>query len=298
MCIEKDMADSSQLLGRTMVVVAHPDDECFTCGALMQRMREPLVVYATDGAPRDKYFWGAHGTREAYAELRRQEARRALAQVGVTRVEFLAEDAELGDKFVDQQLFRVIPFAYQALAKVMDHFQPEALLTLAYEGGHPDHDTCNFLTAQLARDRRIPAWESALYHQDHRAAERRRNKKAEELGHPDLGPQHFICPTGEEITFDISGVELGRKIAMCREYASQGDFLQVFDATREVLRPMASYDYTARPHEGPLNYERWQWTMTGDEVCAEFKNFLDSRAKCRGEEHQHTTRPGSMESNR
>lgn len=281
------MAQCGQLLGKTMVLVAHPDDECFVCGALLQRMREPLVVFATDGAPRDRYFWGAHGSREAYSELRRQEARRALAQVGVKRVEFLAQDPELGEKFVDQELFRVIPVAYQAVAKVVDHFQPEALLTLAYEGGHPDHDTCNFLTAQFARDRQIAAWESALYH---RSDETSGGEKAKDAGHPNLGAQLFTCPSGEEITFEITGVELERKIAMCREYASQGDFLQVFDPTREIVRPLVAYDYTARPHAGKLNYERWQWSMTGDEVCAEFRQFLESRPKTDTTGQQHTTR--------
>ncbi len=79
----------SFLLGRTMLVLAHPDDECVTYGAMLQRMAEPVVRYMTDGAPRDSYFWGRHGSRQAYAELRQQEARRALGRIGVQRVEFV-----------------------------------------------------------------------------------------------------------------------------------------------------------------------------------------------------------------
>ena len=272
---EDFMADASQLLGRTMVLVAHPDDECFVCGALLQRMRGPLVVFATDGAPRDRYFWDAHGSREAYSELRRNEARRALADVGVTNVEFAALDPELGSRFVDQDLFREIPVAYQVISKIMDRYQPEAMLTLAYEGGHPDHDTCNFLTAQLAKRQGIPAWESALYN---RAAESTATARAQAAGHGNLGAQQFINPTGEEIVFEITGEELDRKLAMCREYTSQGDFLQVFDPNREIVRPLAAYDYTRPPHEGKLNYERWQWSMTGEDVSGEFRKFLEARA--------------------
>jgi LmbE family N-acetylglucosaminyl deacetylase len=64
------MADLSPLLGRTLVLVAHPDDEAVGCGALMQRMHEPVVVFATDGAPRDDYFWKTYGSRLRYSRVR------------------------------------------------------------------------------------------------------------------------------------------------------------------------------------------------------------------------------------
>ena len=51
--------------GRVMVLVAHADDESVAYGALLQRMREAVVVIATDGAPQDSYFWGRFGSGEA-----------------------------------------------------------------------------------------------------------------------------------------------------------------------------------------------------------------------------------------
>jgi hypothetical protein len=53
------------LLGRTLVLVAHPDDETGGCAALLQRMQQPIVVFATNGAPDDEFFWGPFGSREA-----------------------------------------------------------------------------------------------------------------------------------------------------------------------------------------------------------------------------------------
>src|SRR5215470_3905356 len=102
----------------------------------LQRMREPMVVLATDGAPRDDYFWRRHGSREAYAELRKDEARCALGEAGVQHIVFLADR---NCAFVDQELFRVLSQAFDALLGVIEEYQPTALLTLAYEGGHPDH---------------------------------------------------------------------------------------------------------------------------------------------------------------
>ena len=78
------MAELEILLGKTVVIVAHPDDEAAGCGVLLQRMQDPIVVFATDGAPADSFFWGRYGSRDAYAQLRRDEARRALKLAGVT----------------------------------------------------------------------------------------------------------------------------------------------------------------------------------------------------------------------
>src|SRR3954468_15343358 len=92
------------LLGRTLVIVAHPDDEAVACAALLQRMREPHVLFCTDGGPLDPYFWGRYGSRETYSLLREKEARLALKAVGVENVEFLKTRS--GEPIIDQQLFQ------------------------------------------------------------------------------------------------------------------------------------------------------------------------------------------------
>ena len=251
-------ADLEQLLGRTMVLVAHPDDESITCGGLLQRMREPIVVYATDGSPQDPYFWNKYGSREVYSRLRQEEARAALAQVGVTEVVFLADQEP---RLVDQELFRNLTIAFELLLSEVRRREPEALLTLAYEGGHPDHDSCNLLAAEAGKFLALPVWEAPLY----------RRRRSE------LSVQEFVKPNGTEIPYLPSAKEIERKRQMCLQYPSQGDFLQVFGLEREMYRPLKDYDYSQPPHEGKLNYEQWQWSMTGKEVSAAFMEFLRQR---------------------
>jgi LmbE family N-acetylglucosaminyl deacetylase len=118
------------LLGRTLVIVAHPDDETISCGGLLQHMREPCVVFCTDGAPEDPFFWQRFGTRERYIELREQEARAALAEVGVREVEFLSRESMI--PLGDQLLYRTLPQAFATLGNVLHRRNPECLLTLAY----------------------------------------------------------------------------------------------------------------------------------------------------------------------
>ncbi|HEY3928940.1 MAG TPA: PIG-L family deacetylase [Candidatus Koribacter sp.] len=245
------------LLNRTLLLVAHPDDESISCGALLQRIREPIVVYGTDGGPEDQYFWGKYGSPEQYVALRREEATNALGAVGVREIHWL-RDAQ-GRQFRDQHLFRNLPPAAEALRKLVAEYKPDVILTLAYEGGHPDHDSCNFLGRQIATGFNLPVWEAPLYF-------RRANN---------MLLQEFRSTNGTEIDLIPTAEELRRKRIMCEAYVSQRGVVQIFENNvRETFRPMSQYDYTRPPHEGTLNYEAWQWPMNGRQVAEKFQEYL------------------------
>jgi LmbE family N-acetylglucosaminyl deacetylase len=260
--IESGMDWAEQLLGRTLVLIAHPDDECIAFGALLQRMREPLVIFATNGSPVDPYFWKKHGSRGAYAALRQKEALAAMRAVGVKDVIFLA-DLPGGESIVDQEIFQNLWPAFDLLADILRRRMPTALLTLAYEGGHPDHDSCSFLAAQLAKLGALPCWEAPLYHRN-------------EDGSGTF--QDFVVHSEGEVRVRLTAEEENRKRQMCHAYSSQGDFLSRFDVSREVVRPQPAYDYTHPPHAGKTNYEVWQWKMTAQEVSSAFSDFLRTSA--------------------
>ncbi len=251
------------LLGRTVVFIAHPDDETISCGALLQRVREPIVVFATDGGPQDAYFWGRYGSREAYVELRRQEAKAALAAVGVREALWLTHAS--GAQFQDQQLFRNLSAAFEALRNLVEEHKPDTILTLAYEGGHPDHDSCNFLGRQVADDLGLPAWEAPLYF-----------RRADN----DVLLQEFHSTNGTEIDLIPTAEEQRRKRAMCEAYVSQKGVVGIFENNlRETFRPMSQYDYSRPPHSGVLNYEAWQWPITGQQVADQFQAWIESKRR-------------------
>jgi len=248
------------LLGRTLVIVAHPDDEAVACGALLQRMREPHVLFCTDGGPLDPWFWSRHGSRNAYSLLRENEARSALQAVGVDQVEFLKTRSS--EPIIDQQLFQHLPEAIDAVSDAVGRVQPEALLTLAYEGGHPDHDSCNFITSLIARERSLPAWEMPI---------EPLFKKVKRTW------QAFKSPAQPAVLLHPTPAEIARKRRALDAYASQGTFKGI-ESVDETFRRLPQYDYTRRPHEDMLNYESWQWTMTGDQVSSAFEKLLKSRS--------------------
>jgi LmbE family N-acetylglucosaminyl deacetylase len=244
------------LLKTTLVLVAHPDDEVIVCGALMQRMQRAVVVFATDGAPRLQHFWQRYGSRHAYAAVRRQEARQALATISAWPV-FLADRVAGG--LPDQELFRSLPSALRALENVIERVGPDCILAPAYEGGHPDHDTACFMAAVAARHARIPVWESPLYH-------------ATATGRRAL--QTFPQATGREILLHVDSQTLQRKVEMLRVYRSQELALEDFRWRTEIFRPMALYDFLRPPMPWKLNYEHWGWPMTGEHLAQAFCAYL------------------------
>jgi LmbE family N-acetylglucosaminyl deacetylase len=207
-----------------------------------------LVVFATDGAPEDPYFWKKYGSREALAGVRRKEAEHAMAEVGVHEYTILG--------FTDQHLHRYLGEALQKLVRIAREYRSTAIVTHAYEGGHPDHDACSYLAARVSEQLGLQVWEMPLYHRNG--------------GHGHV--QQFI--DGEaEFVVEPTDAEQERKWRMSAAYASQGDVIRHFPERREIFRQQRTYDYARRPHEGKLNYEVWGWPITGEDVSRAFANF-------------------------
>jgi len=240
-----------ELAGRILVLGAHPDDEA-ACGFLLQRARQAAVVVATDGAPVSEYFWGRYGSRRQYAAIRRAETTQALGLLGIADIHFLAH---ADHRFSDQQLHCGLHDAFQELSRIAQQFEPDALLAPAYEGGHPDHDSCSFLVHLVSGKLGIRAWEFPTYHRSSTGV---------------VVHQAFRAPNGTEIELYPTPAELARRQQMIAAYASQPDICDYISAEAESYRPQPAYDYSCPPHPGLLNYEAWQWGVTGAELCAAF----------------------------
>jgi N-acetylglucosamine malate deacetylase 2 len=255
------MDELQGLLGTTLILMAHPDDEIIICGALIQRMKKAIVVFATDGAPRDEGFWKEYGSRQAYANIRREEAQRALALAGAWPL-FLGDRVHGG--IADQELFRNLPAAVAALTDIVDETKPDAILVPAYEGGHPDHDAACFVGSVVGRRAAVPVWESPLYH------------RGQDRSH---AVQTFPSLSGREREIRVSGEALAIKARMFEIYRSQNLVLEHFHPEREIFRPVCDYDFTVPPLPWKLNYELWEWRMTGCEVSSAFAEYLESSAR-------------------
>jgi LmbE family N-acetylglucosaminyl deacetylase len=241
------------LLRRPFVLVAHQDDEALGCGILLQRAEDPVVVFATDGAPADEYFWRKYGSRERLAEVRREEAAKAMSEVGVEHYEFL--------DFRDQRLYAHLPAALNRVLAIARGHDCHAIVAHAYEGGHPDHDACSYLAFLAGERLGVPVWEMPLYHRAH--------------GDPRM--QQFISGDAE-IVITPTDSEYDGKHRMASAYVSQGEVIRAFPERNEIFRRQPRYEYSRPPHAGPLNYETWQWPITGSDVSRAFTEFTPLRS--------------------
>jgi LmbE family N-acetylglucosaminyl deacetylase len=245
--------------GRTMVLVAHQDDET-ACAGLLQRLQDPLVVFATDGAPSDPYFWNRYGSRSRYAGVRRNEAEAALRTAGVCNWEFLTDHAPAGTEFRDQRLYRVLRQAFNVVSDLVRRYRPDTIVVPAYEGGHPDHDCCGFLGFLLRRRFGLPVWETPLYHRA-------------ESGK--LVCRQFLLMNGSERKLVLSPHEMRTRDHMIATYRSQRDVADFVNGAVEQFRPQPDYDFSRPPHAGTSNYEWWRWPISAEEVCREFQCWAE-----------------------
>jgi len=236
----------TELLRRTLVIVAHPDDEAVGAGGLMQRIPDLQLVFCTDGGPLDPWFWKYFGSRENFVSVRRREAEKVAEIGGWPAPKFLP--------ICDQELYLNLRTAIEGLEMLVSDFQPAALLTQAYEGGHPDHDSCAFLTHILSLRTNLPAWEMPLYHRT-----------------GDGGRfQEFISDHEESFPLELNARELHAKRRMIEAYPSQKLTLASFNLNVERFRPLARYDFFRPPEVEIINYEAWQWPVKATQVSDEF----------------------------
>ena len=234
---------------RALVVAAHPDDETIGAGVLLSRLEDPWVLHVTDGAPRDPQFvWGGfQGTWEEYARARRQELEQAMALAGIGQERLRC----LG--YADQEVAFSLPRLARELAGVFCELGPDVVLTHAYEGGHPDHDSVAFAVsaAVQALERPPEVVEMALYH----------------AGPQGMETGRFLPfpPGSPESRIDLTPEERALKGRMLAAFPTQAEVLQDFlPPTDEVFRSAPAYDFTRPPHDGPLQYELWGFPMTGE----------------------------------
>ena len=236
------LARRERIAPRVVIVAAHPDDEILALGSRLRLVDDLCILYLTDGAPRDPADARRAGCvdRAGYAALRRDELQAALATV--------TADAELrGYGCPDQD-------AVLDCAAIVDRLATDlagaaAVVTHAYEHGHPDHDTAALAVAlaceRLGRDapRRF---EFPGYHI-------RGGRAVFGTFWPDPRAPETVLPLTPRMR------EVKRAALEC--FSSQAETLALFPLD-ERLRAAPSYDFAAPAPPREAWYDRLGWRMT------------------------------------
>jgi LmbE family N-acetylglucosaminyl deacetylase len=232
---------------KVMIVAAHPDDETIGLGAQLCRFEDLFIVHATDGAPRDMRDAARYGfaRREDYAAARRDELANALTVGGAAHTRTFAFDIP------DQEACGDLAGLAQRVRDLIASEAPDVIVTHAYEGGHPDHDSCAFAVdaaARLLPNGSAPAIiEMALYH--------RRDGG--------LMSGDFLPARRPVTALPLNEGDVSRKQRMIDAFATQRWLLASFPLDCERLRFAPEYDFRQPPHPGVLHYETLGWEITG-----------------------------------
>ena len=252
--------DPERLLGpdppRVLVVVAHQDDETIGAGALISRLPDCWLLHVTDGAAREsRFIEGFSGSREDYAATRWRELAAALELAGVG-----PERQRRVEGVVDQEACLALPRLAHEIARLCRELRPGVVLTLAYEGGHPDHDAAAF-AVRAARELLRRQGEDApgivempLYH-----------ARPGTMRGDDLIKQEFLPPLDSAFQQPLSSSEQDLKRRMCDCFTTQRHILSWFlPLVHETFRRAPACDFTRPPHAGALQYELWSFPVTGE----------------------------------
>jgi N-acetylglucosamine malate deacetylase 2 len=223
------------------ILVAHPGDETIGCGAQLRRLRDAGIIVLTDGASREILDDDrAHlEAAEAYAAARLLELQRALqfAGLGIERLLVCGTS--------DQQAVLQLPALVRQIAAHVKRNKIRCLLTLAYEGGHPDRDAAAFVAhvgaALLARQHyQLHLLEMPISHRESGG----------------IVKQRFVedpmTPIDERCQVELTREEQRFKRTLIGLYATQSATFKEFDVTCERFRAAPRYDFTAPPNWGRL----------------------------------------------
>lgn len=153
--IQPTPVDPNVLLRGTVLIAApHSDDELLGCGAAISRLRDTSgvhVVYFTDGSGSPSPAFGRNPAVKDLPRLRAEEARRALAVLGVPaqNMTFLG--------YPDGRLHHHLREANHAFHELCQRLRPRALFAPFRYDSHPDHLAVNRLARQLIQGRSVEA---------------------------------------------------------------------------------------------------------------------------------------------
>lgn len=148
----------------------------------------------------------------------------------------------------------LIARAARKLLELISIRRPTALVTHAFEGGHPDHDCCNFLACRIGRYLKIPVWEFPEY-----------------SAPPNPLIQHFGNSNAPEIVAIAPTVsEFRAKCEMFRQHRSQEAVLNMFNPRkRELFRKQPKRNYFRPEWSHYFSQSRY----TSAELVEAFRSF-------------------------
>jgi len=252
-----DFFKAAQGWKRPLFVFAHQDDELGYAGLIQRLGPQTRIVWVTNG---DGLYFEMKVSPAEYGQIRMKEAVNAVAAIGIEEqnTQCLA--------FSEVEIYRQMSFLQkdpaglsanaafwdgirQGVRRAVFEIQPDAVFTLGWQGGHPEHDLTHYFTRLAVDDyeretgRALPFFHLPEYEYTILIAFR---------FHP------FY--RGPRLKFAITPAELEGKNRVVQQYPSQADMMNKFRtfltrlsfAGRLFGLPKSAEEYLSTEHFGPV----------------------------------------------
>jgi hypothetical protein len=138
-----------------LAVLAHQDDEIAIATRILDEVRSGAAVHCV---------FLTDGSRGGVTAARDEESRAVLTRLGVIadHIHFIGSELPIHDG----ELAAHLDEALAALIATVGGIAFDAVYTLAWEGGHHDHDAAHLVALAFARERNVlrETWCAPLYH--------------------------------------------------------------------------------------------------------------------------------------
>jgi LmbE family N-acetylglucosaminyl deacetylase len=210
------------------------------------------ILHLSDGAAlsQEELEVAGSDTNAEYVARRREECAEALALANVEPSSIENRD------FAQGGLAYSLVDSTKLVLEFLRKTSPRAVITHAYEGGHPDHDAAAFSVhwaACLLRDHGLEPptiFEMAVYPGGNGQSK---------------VPEFLHSPSRESTTLLLDAKANDLKARMFACLKTQSLVLANSPLGPEKFRQAPAYDFRLPPHLGKLHYEEFPWSMTGKE---------------------------------
>jgi len=250
----------SDVMADLLCVFAHQDDEYGVATRITRERRagrRVICAFLTDGAA------------SVPSSVRDAESRSVLTRVGVDESDILFLGSQ--HDIPDGSLVEHLEAAFHILDRAVRERDIGEVVTLAWEGGHQDHDAAHLVAVAFAQKRGLPCREFPLY----------RGNRYGNLFRV-LSP---IRDSGARTKLGLG--EAFRASMLAWRYRSQRrtwaglwaeSFLKLVVLRREVLDEVDPKRLVEPPHARPLFYER-RFHFPWERFAAAARPFIESHIR-------------------
>jgi LmbE family N-acetylglucosaminyl deacetylase len=239
-----------KILDPVMIIVAHPDDETIGIGGRISCFDSLTLVHATNGAPGWPGWIQKTGfeNAEAYSAARFSELDQALHIMGAHPVGHLRFD------YTDGALVR-------NLVELTERLQVQlrgvsAVITHAYEGGHPDHDACAFAVQYATRRLADSGFKSPQRIEFTSYFSLKKRFHAGSFWPDQNNPGHIVR---------LIRNQRRQKKGAIKAFRTQKSVLKPFSVRHEMYREAPQYDFRNPAPPGVWLYDAFGWPITGSD---------------------------------